>query len=139
MNMSNQEVLSELKNHKKFQYFLDNLDYTKYPSLDLEKVFYFISTGVLVDNMSLNSTRELLRDIKKWLNLNKRGGIREGAGRPKKTKKIIKITLSAEEEAINSVRKKAESEGTSLQALFRSWLEGIAADSDLPPFPLTQL
>lgn len=125
MALSNQEALHKLKNHKKLEEFLNGLDFTEYPSLDLKKVFYLISTGVLVENMSIESTCKFVQDAKKWLNNHKRGGVRSGAGRPKKNLKIVKLTLSAEEKAIALARKKAQSKGTSLQAMFRDWLQKL--------------
>jgi hypothetical protein len=125
MRLSNQEALSLLKNHKNFQDFLDNLNYKKYPNLTLEKIFFFISSGVLIENMPLDETRNLIRDIKSWLNLHRRGGLREGAGRPKKSKNIVKITLSAEESSIKKAKENAKRKGSSLQALFRNWLNEI--------------
>lgn len=121
--LSNQQALATLKDHKQFDEFLSSLEFTNYPGLDLSKVFYFISTGVLIDNMPLSSTFKLMEDVKIWLSQHSHGGLREGAGALKRTKNIKKITLSAEAVDIEKAKRRAQKQGTSLQQLFREWLK----------------
>ncbi len=123
--MNNQEALDSLRHHKKFEEFLNQLNLRKYPGLSLEKIFYFITTGTLVEGMPIESTYKLMRAIKQWLNDSSHGGVRRGAGRPKIHSEIVKITLSAEKDDIEAARAFANHSGSSLQALFRAWLEQL--------------
>jgi len=120
--ISNQEALRFVKEHEKFPDFLESLDYSSYPGLDLEKVFMWISTGVLVKDMPLESVYRLLREIRAWTSLHSHGGQRPGAGAQKSTKNIVRVTLSAEKRDIERGKHYAKRQGTSLQALFRNWL-----------------
>lgn len=124
-SLSNQQALNQLKHHKQFSEFLRDLDYEQYPGLDLEKVFYFVSTGTVVKGMPLDSTLKLLQKIKSWLANHSHGGPRQGSGRPKSNKQFQRVTLSAEEKYLKRARKVAEKKGTSLQQMFRKWLVSI--------------
>lgn len=123
--LSNQQALATLKDHRQFGEFINSLEFINYPGLDLNKVFYFISTAVLVDDMPLSSTFKLMEDIKIWLSRHSHGGLRNGAGAPKKTKNVKKITLSAESIDIEKAKNRAQKQGTSLQQMFREWLKDI--------------
>jgi len=120
--LSNKEAFSFLREHKDFESFLNGLALSNYPGITLEQVFYLISTGVVGEGMPLSSVTKLLEDIHGWCASHSHGGTRLGAGAPKRTKAIKKITLSAEEEDIAKAKEVAKARGTSLQKLFREWL-----------------
>ncbi|MBL7662168.1 hypothetical protein JNK13_05390 [bacterium] len=123
INLSNQEALKHLKDHKQFKAFLEALDFSKYPGLNIEQVFLWISTGTLVKGMNLNSTLLLLGEIKSWASAHSQGGYRKNAGAPKRNIEIRRITLSAERKDIERARAIATQKNTSLQAMFREWLK----------------
>lgn len=123
--LSNEEAFSFLREHKDFQLFLNDLTLADYPGLTLEQVFYLVSTGVVGEGMPLSSVTKLLIDIHRWCDAHSHGGARLGAGAPKRTKAIRKITLSAEEEDIVRAKAVARAHGTSLQKMFRQWLSEL--------------
>jgi hypothetical protein len=120
--LSNEEAFSFLREHKDFEAFLAGLSLENYPGISLEQVFYLVSTGVAGEGMPVSSLTRLLEDIHHWCDAHSHGGTRTGAGAPKRTKAIKKITLSAEEDDIVRAKEAAKAQGASLQKLFREWL-----------------
>jgi hypothetical protein len=128
INLSNDEALKRLKEHEQFDKFLESFDEARYSGITLEQVFVFISTGVLVEGMALDSSLRLMKDIKKWISKHSHGGQRRGAGRKPSKKSLRNITFTADEKDIAKAKKIAKKAGLSLQKAFREWLQNISKE-----------
>lgn len=126
INLSNEDALKRLKEHQQFDKFLESFDEAQYPGITLEQVFVFISTGVLVEGMALDSSLRLMKDIKKWISKHSHGGQRPGAGRKPSKRTLRNITFTADEKEIAKAKKVAKKAGMSLQKAFREWLQNLA-------------